>query len=196
MVNDVRVIARRSVGFSHSKLEEFIHDDFLDYAGVRDAFTGVDACLFCLGISVMQVPDESAYRRITHDFALAAALALKTISPKAIFHYISGQGTKRDSRMMWARVKAQTEQELIALMPSVGWRPAFINGEASANSPMLFKILKPALKLLKPFRSLYVEGQDLGWAMIQATTENIDGRVIENSEIREIAKRYLLSAIN
>lgn len=161
-VDDVRVIARRSVGFSHSKLQEFIHDDFLDYGGVRDAFAGVDACLFCLGISVMQVPDESAYRRITHDFALAAALELKTISPKATFHYTSGQGAKRDSRMMWARVKAQTEQELIALMPSVGWRPAFINGEASANSPTLFKILKPALKLMKPFAVCMWKGRISG----------------------------------
>jgi hypothetical protein len=44
--------------------------------------------------------------------------------------------------------------------------------------------------LLKPFRSLYVEGEDLGRAMIQATIENIRGRVIENAEIREIAGRY------
>jgi len=87
-------------------------------------------------------------------------------------------------------VKARTEQELIALMPSVGWRPAFINGEPSAGSPRLFKVLQPVLKLLKPFRSFYVEGHDLGRAMIQATTENIHGRMIENAEIREIAGRY------
>lgn len=193
VVDEVRVITRRPVGLKHEKLCEFVHDDFLNYAGVGSAFAGIDACLFCLGVSVMQVPGEVEYRRITHDFALAAARELKNISPKATFHYISGQGTRLDSRMMWARVKARTEQELTALMPSVGWRPAFINGVASAGGPKLFKVLQPALKLLKPFRSLYVEGQDLGRAMIQATIENIHGRVIENAEIREIAGRSSLS---
>jgi uncharacterized protein YbjT (DUF2867 family) len=189
MVDEVRVITRRPVGLKHVKLRESIHSDFLNYASVSNAFAGIDACLFCLGVSVMQVSGEAEYRRITCDFTLAAARELQKTSPKAIFHYISGAGTRLNSRMMWARVKAQTEEELIALMPAVGWRPAFINGEVSASSPKLFKVLQPALKLLMPFRSLYVEGEDLGRAMIQATIENIHSRVIENPEIREISRR-------
>lgn len=190
VVDEVRVITRRPVGFKHNKLHEFIHDDFLNYAKVGDVFTGIDACLFCLGVSVMQVPDEAGYRRITHDFAMDAARELKRYSPQAIFHYISGQGTRLDSRMMWASVKAQTEQDLMALMPTVAWRPSFIDGEPSVGIPKLLKVLRPAFRLLKPFRSFYVDGQDLGRAMIQATRENIHGRVIENAEIREIAERY------
>lgn len=192
-VQEIRLIIRRSVGRQHNKLHEFIHQDYLNYTHVKEAFVGIDACLFCLGVSVMQVPDENEYRRITHDFAIAAAQELKKDSPSAIFHYISGQGTQSQSRMMWARVKAQTEQELIGLMRAIGWRPSFIDGEPSANSPKLIKVLRPALRLLKPFCSLYVEGQDIGRAMIQSTIENIYGRVIENAEIRELAKRYSLS---
>lgn len=190
VVNEVRVITRHPVGLEHNKLREFIYADFLNYTDVGNAFASIDACLFCLGVSSMQVSGEAEYRTITHDFTLAAAKELKKSSPRAMFHYISGAGTRLDSRLMWARVKAQTEQELIALMNSVGWRPAFIDGEASASSPWLFRVLQPVLKLLKPFRSLYVEGLDLGRAMIQATLENIHGRVIENPEIREIAKRF------
>lgn len=189
-VDDVRVITRRPVGLTHQKLKTFLHDDFLNYASVRPAFAGIDACFFCLGISVMQVSGEMEYRRITHDFAMAAARELKNISPKAVFHYVSGRGTSLDSRMMWARVKAQTEQDLIALTLSAGWRPAFIDGKPSAGTPHLFKVLRPVLKLLKPIRSLYVDGHDLGRAMIQATVENIQGRVIENTEIRRMAARY------
>jgi uncharacterized protein YbjT (DUF2867 family) len=135
VVDEVRVITRRPVSLQHHKLREFIPDDFLNYAGVGAVFEDIDACLFCLGVSVMQVPGEDEYRRITHDIALAAAQALKKISPKASFHYISGQGTHLNSRFMWARVKAQTEQELMTLMNSVCWRPAFIDGAASANTP-------------------------------------------------------------
>lgn len=193
VVDEVRVIIRRPVGLQDNKLREFIHNDFLNYSGLSHAFAGTDACLFCLGVSVMQVSDEREYRRITRDFTLAAARELKKMSPDTTFHYISGQGTRLDSRMMWARVKSQTEQELIGMMNAVGWRPAMIGGEPSTGSPKLLKVLHPALKLLKPFRSLYVEGLDLGRAMIQATMENISKRIIENREIREIAERYDLS---
>jgi len=43
------------------------------------------------------------------------------------------------------------------------------------------------LRLLKPFKSLYVRGEDLGRAMLQATLENLRKRIVENPEIREIA---------
>jgi hypothetical protein len=36
-----------------------------------------------------------------------------------------------------------------------------------------------------------LQGLDLGRAMIQATIENIHGRIIENPEIRDIAERYV-----
>jgi uncharacterized protein YbjT (DUF2867 family) len=189
-VDEVRVIGRRPVGLAHEKLREYLHDHYSNYARVREAFSGIDTCMFCLGISVMKVGSESEYRKITHDFAIIAAQTLKRESPSALFQYISGAGTRADSRMMWARVKAQTEQELMAMMPAVCWRPAFIHGEASAGRPGIFKLLRPLFMLLKPFRSLYVEGRELGWAMIQATLENIHGRVIENAEIKETAGRY------
>jgi hypothetical protein len=50
--------------------------------------------------------------------------------------------------------------------------------------------MRPLFRLLKPFRNLYVDGQDLGRAMLQTTKENVRGRIIENAEIREIASRY------
>lgn len=190
MVDEVRAFTRRPLGFSNSKLHEFIHHDFLNYTGVSDVFAGMNACFFCLGVSVIQVFDEAEYRRITHDFALAAAHELKKNSPKATFHYISGQGTALNSRMMWARVKAETERELIGMMKAVCWRPSFIDGDPSATTPKLIRVLRPVLKLLKPFPGLYVEGRDIGLAMIQATLEDVQGCVIENSAIRELASWY------
>jgi uncharacterized protein YbjT (DUF2867 family) len=188
-VKEVRAITRRPLRFTHKKLRVFIHDDYLDYAPVEEAFTNVDACLFCLGISATQVSGEE-YRRITHDFTLAAARTLLLHSPNATFHFISGKGTNLNSHFMWARVKAETERDLISLVNAVCWRPAFIDGESSNSSPRLYRILRPALRLLKPFRSLYVNGQDLGRAMLRATGENIRGRIIENAEIRDLANHF------
>jgi uncharacterized protein YbjT (DUF2867 family) len=185
-VKEIRAITRRPLRFTHKNLRVFIHNDYLDYAPVEEAFVDVHACLFCLGISATQVSGEE-YRKITHDFALAAANTLRIHSPNAAFHFISGKGTSMNSRFLWAHVKAETERDLMSLVNAVCWRPAFIDGESSNSSPRLYRALRPLFRLFKPFRSLYVNGQDLGRAMLKATLENIRGRVIENAEIRDLA---------
>lgn len=185
-VKEIRAITRRPLRFTHKKLRVFIHNNYLDFTPVEEAFVDVDACLFCLGISATQVSGEG-YRKITHDFALAAANTLRRHSPTAAFHFISGKSTSMNSRFLWAHVKAETERDLMALVNAVCWRPAFIDGESSNSSPRLYRALRPLFRLLKPFRSLYVNGQDLGRAMLKATSENIRGRVMENAEIRDLA---------
>lgn len=189
VVSEVRAVVRRPLDVGHDKLRVFIHRDFLDYGAVAEAFAGVDACLWCLGISVRQVSGEAEYRTITHDFALAAAAALREHSPGAAFHFVSGQGTALDSRIMWARVKAETERDLIDRFGAVCWRPAFIDGETSASSPWLYQALRPAVRLLRGFRGLYVAGEDIGHAMIQATLNGERGRIIDNRAIRRMADR-------
>ncbi len=67
LVREVRAITRRPLAITHQKLVSLTHTDFTDYTALGQVFTGVDACLFCLGVSVTQVPDEAAYRAITHD---------------------------------------------------------------------------------------------------------------------------------
>lgn len=189
-VEEARVITRRPLAIAHGKLRTFVHTDFLDYGETTAAFDDLDACFYCLGISAAQVSGEEEYRRITHDFALTAASALKRNSPNAVFHFISGQGTRLDSRMMWARVKAETERDLLDLGNAVCWRPAFIDGAvspASPSGPRAYQAIRPLFRLLKGFRGLYVSGEDIGRAMIRATVEGVRGRTIENREIRDIA---------
>jgi uncharacterized protein YbjT (DUF2867 family) len=188
-VREVRTITRRRVPLHHDKLQAIVHDNYSAYAGVAEAFADVDACLFCLGISVTQVSGEAEYRRITYDYAVTAARALHARSPGAAFHFISGRGTGLHSRFMWARVKAETERALMELVEGVCWRPAAIDGIPSDNAPRIYGLIRPLFRVLKPIRSLYIDGESLGRAMLQATTEKMHARVIENSEIRAIAER-------
>ena len=188
IVDEVRALTRRPLMHTHSKLRTFVHKDFLNYATVEEAFHSIDACLFCLGISSTQVSAEE-YRTISYSYPLAAGNFLKAKSPGAAFHYISGQGTRADSRMAWARVKAQAEHDLIELLGADCWRPAFIDAKPSSTLPRAYAFFQPVGKLLKPFPSLYIHGHDLGRAMLQATVENLRGRILENVEIRRIAAR-------
>ncbi len=188
-VKEVRVIVRRPLGREEAKLQEILHTNYMDYSAVREAFQQVDACLFCLGISVTQVSKEE-FVKISHDYAIAAARELKTESPGAAFHYISGKGTQAESTTFWSKVKGQTENELMELVGADCWRPAFIDAAPSASLPKVYALLRPVLRLLRPFRSIYVSGDELGRAMLQATRESLRRRVIENAEIRDLAGRF------
>jgi len=188
IVDEVRAITRRPMMHTSPKLRTYVHKDFLDFATVEEAFRSIDACLFCLGISATQVSQEE-YRTISYSYPLAAANMLKAKSPGAAFHFISGQRTNAGSRMFWARVKAQTEHDLIELVDADCWRPAFIDAKPSPGLPKLYALIQPIGRLLKPFPNLYIHGQDLGRAMLQATVEKLHRRTIENAEIRQIATR-------
>jgi hypothetical protein len=184
---------RRPLGRSDAKLREFVHTDYLDYSGETGSFRGVDAVLFCLGVSITQVSKEE-FTKISHDYPIEAAKKMKAESPGAAFHYISGKGTRAESSTFWAKVKGQTENELMEIVNAVCWRPAFIDAKPSTSLPRAYAVMRPVLRWLRPFRSLYVDGKDLGRAMLQATRENLRRRVIENPEIRELAERFAAGA--
>ncbi|MBV9497530.1 MAG: NAD(P)H-binding protein [Acidobacteria bacterium] len=187
-VEEVRVVVRRPLPLEDAKLRTFVHSDFLDYSAIAAAFQNIDAIFWCLGISVRQVSNDDYYR-ITHDFAIAAARTMQQESPKAAFVFISGMSTKLDSRMMWARVKAQTEQELMQLVGAVCIRPAAIDGVPSASEPELAKILRPLFRVLRGIRSIYIKGEDLGLAMIEIVREGMRNRILENTALRDLADR-------
>jgi uncharacterized protein YbjT (DUF2867 family) len=188
-VTEVRAIVRRPTGQRHDKLREFTHANFEDYAAVSNAFSGVDACFFCLGISVRQVPGEADYRRIHQAFPLAAATMLRDKSPAARFHYLSGGSAGLNSWWMWARVKAEAERDLMQQFDALCWRPAMIDGEPFSSQPGLTKALRPVLRAaFKPFRSMYILNVDIGRGMLQATKQKLRCRIFENAEIRDLAE--------
>ena len=189
-VDEVRAVVRRPLRVAHAKLGVFPHEDFLDFSRARAAFEGVDACFFCLGVSSTRVRGEAEYRRITRDFAVAAAATLRSASPAASFHFISGKGTRSDSRLMWARVKAEAERDLVALVEATCYRPGAIDGVRGDSTATWYGALLPLAKIFSPFRSLYISGDDLGRAMLQAAAEGLRGVVLENLEMRDLADRY------
>lgn len=189
-VTEIRAIVRRRLAMADPKLREILHSNYQDFTAIADEFSGVDACLYCLGKSAQQVAGEAQYRILTYDYALAAARTLQAQSPAAAFHFISGAGAHPKSRFMWARVKAETERDLIAQFNAICYRPSAIDGMPSASEPRLYKVFRPIGRaLFKPFRSLYVTGEDIGRAMLKETADGVRGRVIENAEIRDIADR-------
>ena len=163
-VGEIRAVARRALGREHPKLTTVRCDDFEDLSAITPALKDVDICLFCLGVSARVVSEEAAYRRIHEGYALAAANALAEHSPEARFVYLSGQGAKRTSSMMWARVKAEAEDALKQAFPaSASVRPGYIH----PMKPRGWKrwLLGP---LLRVFPFLGIRAKQLGRAMLAA----------------------------
>lgn len=186
-VSEVRAITRRPLGQSHPRLREVRCSDFADLGGVAAALADVDACLFCLGTSVRNVKGEAEYREIHVTYALAAARALLEASPGASFVYLSGAGTNRRSRMMWARVKAEAEDALaeagLARLANV--RPAAIlPAEPTGANRWL---LAPLLRIVP---ALGIGSVDLGRAMLRL---GLDGswrgsRTLENKDLKALLR--------
>ena len=152
-VDLVRVFTRRLLPEENEHVQQVQVDDFLELSAHRNELRGIDVAFWCLGVSQSAVPQEGAYREITRDFALAAARALREESPQAEFYFLSGMGADPKSRLMWARVKGQTEVDLLGLglRRVVVVRPSYIYVTRGRTSPSLtdrvWRALSPALRL-------------------------------------------------
>ncbi|EMF23363.1 hypothetical protein H114_29096 [Streptomyces gancidicus BKS 13-15] len=194
-VSAVLVVGRTPTGCSHSKLRELHHEDFTDFSAVEDQLAGYDACFYCLGTSAVGM-SEADYRVVSLDFPLAAARALLAAAPDAVFCYVTGAGTDSTgkTRMMWARVKGETENALLELSPrAYMFRPAFIaplpGTKAKTKSyVLLYRVVTPLYPLLRRLIPRYVTTSlQLGQAMLRAARHGSRRRVLETADINELA---------
>ena len=173
-VGSVLVIGRKSCVLKHPKLREIVHKDFFDYSAIEDQLRGYNACYFCLGVtSVGKKEDE--YTRLTYDLTMQAARVISKVNAGLTFCYVSGAGTDSTERgrIMWARVKGKTENDLrkLPFKAAYAFRPGFIKPIKGLNNAYgISKILGAIYPVLKLLLGNYVcTLEDLGLSMINAT---------------------------
>lgn len=194
-VESVLSIGRSATGQTHPKLRELVHRDFLDFAAIENQLSGWDACFFCLGISSAGMR-EGDYRRITYDFAMAAAQTLARLNPNMTFEYVSGMGTDSSERgrTMWARVKGETENALLRLPFKAAYmfRPGVIvplDGIQSKTRVYRFfyAVAGPLLPLLNAAFPKYVTTtRRMGRAMIEVARKGAGKPVLESADINAV----------
>lgn len=194
-VQRVVSVVRAPSGKQHEKLREVVHKGFLDFRPIENEFTGLDACLYCLGVASTGMT-EANYSRVTYEFTLAAAQLLLRLNPAMTFIFVSGAGadSTEKSKVMWARVKGRTENVLLA-MPFRAvyvFRPAMIRPldgiqSKTANYRIMYTLLAPFLSALGRFWPRYVTTtQELGRAMLAAARHGTEKRIVEARQIREV----------
>jgi uncharacterized protein YbjT (DUF2867 family) len=190
-VDGVLSIGRSPIGIGNAKLRERVHADLADPAVVETELRSFDACFFCLGVSSAGM-SEADYRRVTHDLTLAIARPLSQLNPAMVFIYVSGAGTdsSEQGRSMWARVKGQTENALLALpFQAVMFRPGMIVPlHGITSKTRLYRVMYSAMRPLLPLlRALFPKSisttEQVGRAMLAVVRRGAPKRVMEASDI-------------
>lgn len=189
-VNEVLVVGRKHYDFTHPKLKELIVPDFRQINEFASQLTGYDACFYCAGISSVGMNEEK-YTQITYTTTMAFAETLLAQNPNLTFNYITGSGTDSSAKgkIMWARVKGKTENDLMKLgfKSQYNFRPALmIPTIGQKNVKPIFKILVYLLKYV--LRKSTITLADLGNAMINVVQKGYSKQVLEVSDIKLAAK--------
>jgi uncharacterized protein YbjT (DUF2867 family) len=198
----VTAIGRRSLGISHPKLKEVLHQDFADCSALADALAGQDAAVFCLGAYTGAVSDAEL-RKITVDYTIEFARALHAASAAAAFSFLSGSGADPTgrSRLAFARYKGEAEKLLLAAGFSrlYIFRPAYIYPVEPRKEPNFsyraLRSIYPVFRMLFPNQA--IRADDLAHTMVDVVvreTDKPESHILENRDIRAIVKSYHSSA--
>jgi uncharacterized protein YbjT (DUF2867 family) len=191
-VQQILSIVRTPSGQQHARLRELVHANFFDYSPIEPQLTGYDACFFSLGVSSAGM-DEAKYTHLTYDLTLAAATTLARLNSNMTFLYVSGAGTDSTERgrIMWARVKGKTENDLLKLpfRAAYMFRPGFIQPRHGIRSKtklyqFFYTALNPILPLLKSaFPKSITTTEELARAMLNVARHGYPKPILETADI-------------
>jgi len=191
LVSEVLMVNRKHYDCIHPKLKELIVPDFLQLDDFRESVKGYDACFFCAGVSSIGMKEDK-YTLITYHTTLSFAKTLLNYNSNMSFCYVSGSQTDstEKGRLMWARVKGKTENDLMKL-PFKGvynFRPGvMLPFPNQKNWKTIYKIIAGIIKAISPKNVLTM--QEVGRAMINAVTTGYSKSILEIKDIKQLAGR-------
>jgi uncharacterized protein YbjT (DUF2867 family) len=191
-VDNVLAIGRSTAGQQHPKLQEIVRADLFDLSPIESRLSGFDACFFCLGVSAAGMSEQD-YRRVTYELTISVAKTLVRLNPTMTFIYVSGAGTDSTerSRMMWARVKGKTENDLLKMpfRAAYMFRPGYIQPLHGIRTKTkwygaLYAVMGPLYPIWKRLLPKYVTTTEcVGRAMLNVVRHGAPKRFLENQDI-------------
>jgi len=188
-ITQIIALVRRPLEIAHSKISSIIHQDFLNYDAVKDHFKDCDACIWCLGISQLQVSKQQ-YGIITYDYTIAAAKAMLAVNPDIHFVFLSGNKADRTekSKVLFARIKGKTENALLGLgfkKLTIARPDAIWPKHKNKNAPLAYKMAFPFFPLVEKFSPSKIIGSvQLAKALLYLTKNISEKTTYENTELR------------
>ena len=142
---------------------------------------------------------EPEYYKFTYTLTLHVAETLSKLNPAMTFCYISGKSTDstEKGRMMWARVKGKTENDLFKLpfKEVYAFRPGYMHPtKGLKNTLKSYKYITWMYPFFRTFLPNYVSTlKELGLAMINAALFGYEKKILEIKDIRVLAKKCLMT---
>ena len=187
-VSEVLIVNRRHYELQHPKLQELLVPDFLQLEQFAGSLHRYDACFFCAGVSSVGMKEDK-YTRMTYDTTLAFARALIAVNKEMVFTYVSGAKTNSEGKMMWARVKGKTENDLAKLpfKAEYNFRPGIMQPfPGQKNWKGIVKFLVKVIKVVMPNSVLSLH--EVGQAMINCVTIGYAKNILEVKDIKQLAQ--------
>jgi putative NADH-flavin reductase len=189
-VAEVMLISRKHYELQHPKLKQLIVPDFTQLENFSESIKGYDACFFCAGISSVGMKEDK-FTHITYTTTLAFAKAMLAVNNNLCFCYVSGRGTDSSEKgnVMWARVKGQTENELMKLgfAKQFNFRPgAMLPFPGQKNWKSIYKWIGKLIQVFAPSSILTMH--EVGLAMINTISSTSSKQILEIKDIKQMAK--------
>ncbi|MES1222339.1 MAG: NAD-dependent epimerase/dehydratase family protein [Bacteroidota bacterium] len=188
-VSEVLIINRRHYDLQHPKLKELIVPDFFQLEKFAEQLKNYDGCFFCAGISSVGMKEDK-FTHITYDTTLSFAKTLFAVNSNIVFTYVSGAHTdsSEKGRVMWARVKGKTENDLAKLgfKAEYNFRPGGMlpfDGQKNWKNP--YKVIVKIINVFAP--KVVITMEELGKAMINCVTIGYSKNILEISDIKALA---------
>jgi len=189
-VREVRAVVRRPLDVDHPKLRQVVVDDL---ASPGDHLAGVDCTFDSAGVSSTG-KREPEFRRLTFDLTLGVARAVVEASPGSGFVYVSGAGTDANGRLMWQRVKGETE-DAVAALPLRTWmfRPGLIEPLHGITTrtrlyDVLYRVLRPVIPIVRRLAPGQVTTTEaVGRAFLAVAAGSVPEGVVTTAGINELA---------
>lgn len=158
----------------------------VDFDRLPDAeWWTVDAAICALGTTIKKAGSQQAFRKVDHDYILAAA-RLARAHGVAAFALTSAMGADARSRIFYNRVKGETEDGLTACGFSslTIVRPGVIGGDRNESRPAEFVAIQVlrALGPLLPRRFRISPAPHIARALLEAAVTAPAGRHVITSE--------------
>ncbi len=183
----VVVLARKSTGLTHTRLEEVIGNLLDDNFWKLKML--VDEVFCCIGTTQAKTSDMQVYKNIDYGIPVhAAQWGLRSGMQK--FLVISSMGASKNSRIFYSRTKGQMEEalrkmaipRLYILRPSLllGDRNEFRLGEAVG------KFFTKTFSFLIPARYKGIKGETVAQSMVILANSTSQKVIYESEELRSL----------
>jgi uncharacterized protein YbjT (DUF2867 family) len=186
-------VSRRPLIRSHPRLHLLVHQDFRNLDLLAGALSGVDACVYALGMAWPRAASEAQYREVTRDYAVAAARVLHAANARARFCFVSGHGAGRGSRQTWARIKAEAEDDVVRIAGAGAriLRPGYIYPVEGRESPYWGDaVMRPFMPFRRVLGKYITDSTTVARALLHAALGGDVPSPAANADIGRAAEAY------